>query len=288
MTSVEPDGRAVRQALEQASERVVGLVRDGAPLDGPVPGLEWTTGQLVAHLWAICEAFAATLRGEDFAERFGQEFVGSYGAGPTLRDAVAATNAKVVNLASFPDPGAAADALTAGAAALLAAFDAHRDLSALRPAAWYGPEVTLPVGNLLALAVAELLVHGYDLARAAGTDPRPSAATAASAAAVTAAVMSEMLPRMLDKRSAGAFAGSFEVRVRGGQRFVLRIADGTARSELAAGQDVDCVLSLSGYHALLMGYDRVPLWRVIGSGNARASGRRPWLGLRFNRLFVTV
>jgi hypothetical protein len=289
MTSVEPDGRAVRQALEQASERAAGLVRDGAPLDGPVPGLEWTKAQLVGHLSAICEAFAATLRGEDFAERFGQEFVGSYGSGPTLRDAVAATNAKVVKLASFPDSGAAADALTAGAAALLAAFDAHRDLSAPRPAPWYGPEVTLPVGNLLALAVAELLVHGHDLARAAGADLRPSAATAASAAAVTAAVMSEMLPRMLDERStARGFAGSFEVRVRGGQRFVLRIADGTARSELAAGQDVDCVLSLSAYHALLMGYDRVPVWRVIASGNARAFGRRPWLGLRFNRLFVTV
>jgi uncharacterized protein (TIGR03083 family) len=288
MTSVEPDGQAVRQALEQAGEQVAGLVRDGAPLDAPVPGLEWTTAQLVAHLCAICEAFAATLRGEDFAERFGQEFVGSYGSGPTLRDAVAATNAKVVSFASFPGSAAAADALTSGAAGLLAAFDAHRDLSAPRPAPWYGPEVTLPVGNLLALAVAELLVHGYDLARAAGADLRPSAATAASAAAVTAAVMSEMLPRMLDERSAGTFAGSFEVRVRGGQRFVLRIADGTARSELAAGQAVDCVLSLSAYHALLMGYDRVPVWRVIASGNARAFGRRPWLGLWFNRLFVTV
>jgi uncharacterized protein (TIGR03083 family) len=288
MTSVEPDGRAVRQALEQASKRAAGLVRDGTPLDGPVAGLEWTKAQLVGHLCAICEAFAATLRGEDFAERFGQEFVGSYGSGPTLRDAVAATNAKVVKFASFPDSAAAADALTTGAAGLLAAFDAHRDLSVPRPAPWYGPEVTLPAGNLLALAVAELLVHGYDLARAAGADLRPSAATAASAAAVTAAVMSEMLPRMLDERSASRFTGSFEVRVRSGERFVLRIADGTARSELAAGQHVDCVLSLSAYHALLMGYDRVPVWRVIASGNARAFGRRPWLGLRFNRLFVTV
>ena len=285
MTSVQPDGGAVRQALAHASERVARLVRQGAPLDGPVPGLEWTKAQLVAHLLAICEAFASTLRGEDFVQRFGPEFVGSYGSGPTLRDAVAATNAKVVKGASFATPAAAADALTSGAAALLDAFSSHQDLSARRPAPWYGPEVALPAGNLLSLAVSELLVHGYDLARAVGADLRPSPASAASATAVAAAVMSEMLPRILDERAASGFTGSFEVRVRGGQRFVLRIADGRAWSEPAAGRNADCVLSLSGYHALLMGYDRVPAWRVIASGKAWAFGRRPWLGLRFDQLF---
>jgi uncharacterized protein (TIGR03083 family) len=288
MASVEPDGGAVRQAFEHASERAAALVRDGAPLDGPVPGLEWTKAQLVAHLCAMCAAFATVLRGEDFAERFGTEFVGSYGSGPTLREAVAATNAKVVKYASFPTPVAAADALTSGAAALLAAFSTHDDLSALRPAPWYGPEVALPVGGLLSLATSELLVHGYDLARAVGADLRPSAATAAAATAVAAAVMSEMLPRVLDERSASGFTGSFEIRVRGGQRFRLRITDGRAWSEPATGQAVDCVLSVSAYHALLMGYDRMPVWQVIALGKARAFGRRPWLGLRFSHLFQSV
>jgi hypothetical protein len=236
----------------------------------------------------MCEAVAATVRGEDFGERFGTEFIGTFGTGPTLPEAVAAINAKVVKDASFPGTVAAADALSSGAAALLAAFSAHRDLRAQRPAPWYGPEVALPVGSLLALAVAEFLVHGYDLARAVGTDLRPSAAMAASAAAVAATVMSEMLPRMLDERSASGFTGSFEIRVRGGQRFVLRIADGQAWSEPAAGQNVDCVLTLSAYHALLMGYGRLPVWRGIAGGKAWAFGRRPWLGLRFNDLFLTA
>jgi uncharacterized protein (TIGR03083 family) len=288
MTSVQPDGLALRQALEHASKQVAVLIRDGAPLDGPVPGLEWTKAQLVAHLWAICEAFATTLRGEDFVESFGKEFAGSYGSGPTLRDAVAAVNARVVKNASFPNPVAAADALTSGAARLLAAFDVHSDLSTQRPAPWYGPEIALPAGNLIALAVSELLVHGYDLARAVGADLRPSPESGNAATAVAAAVMSEMLPRVLDKRSASGFAGSFEIRVRGGQRFVLRIADGRAWSEPAESRDVDCVLSLSAYDALLMGYNRTPVWRAIASGKAWAFGRRPWLGLRFNRLFQAV
>ena len=288
MTSVQPDGRAARQALVREIERVTRLVRHAAPLDGPVPGLEWTKAQLIAHLRAICAAFATTLRGQDFAELFGAEFIGSYGTGPTLPEAVAAINAKVVTDASFPNPAAAADALSSGAAALLAAFDSHRDLRTQRRAPWYGPEVALPVGSLLALAVAEFLVHGFDLARAVGADQRPSPATAASATAVAAAVMSEMLPRLLDERSAIGFTGSFEIRVRGGERFVLQIADGRAWSEPAEGQNVDCVMTLSAYHALLMGYDRLPAWRAIAAGKAWAFGRRPWLGPRFHNLFLTA
>jgi uncharacterized protein (TIGR03083 family) len=288
MTSVEPDGAALRQALGHATELVAGLARDSAPLDGPVPGLEWTKAQLVGHLCAICEAFATTLRGEDFAARFGTEFIGTYGSGPSLREAVAGVNAKVVAFASFPGPAAAADALTSGGATLLAAFSMHPDLSARRPAPWYGPEVALPVGNLLAMAVSEFLVHGYDLARAVGADLRPSADTRASATAVAAAVMSEMLPRLLDERRASGFTGSFEIRVHGGERFVLRIADGRAWSEPAGSRNIDCVLILSAYHALLMGYNRVPVWRAIATGKARAFGRRPWLGLQFHNLFQTV
>jgi uncharacterized protein (TIGR03083 family) len=293
MASVVPNGGAVRQALEHATGQAIELVGNCSPLDGPVPGLDWTKAELVAHLCAICEAFAATLRGEDFATRFGTEFVGSYGSGATLRDAVAAANTAVVKLASFPTPAAAADALATGAASLLAASSAHSDLEARLPVPWYGPEVALPAGSLLSLAASEFLVHGYDLARAVGADLRPSAATQASATAVAATVMSEMLPRVLDERAAGGFAGSFEIRVRGGERFVLRIADGSAESEASVSQDVarspdvDCALSLSAYHALLMGFGRVPVWRVIGSGQAWAFGRRPWLGLRFHRLFLT-
>jgi uncharacterized protein (TIGR03083 family) len=288
MTSVVPDRRAVRQALERESGRVAGLVRDSAPLDGSVPGLDWTRAQLIAHLCAISEACATTLRGEDFVARFGAQFVGSYGTGPTFPEAVAATNARVLADVSLPGPAEAADALITGAARLLDAFDANPDLKAQRPAPWYGPEVTLPAGNILALAVCEILVHGCDLARAVGADLRPTKGMAESATAVAAAMMSEMLPRMLDQDSASGFTGGFEVRIRGGQRFVLRITDGTAWSEAAEGQDVDCVLTLSAYHALLIGYGRLPVWRGIATGKAWAFGRRPWLGPRFPELFLTA
>src|SRR5258706_13702239 len=71
MTSVVPDRRAVRQALERGSGRVAGLVRDSAPLDGSVPGLDWTRAQLIAHLGSISEACATAPRREEFVSRLG-------------------------------------------------------------------------------------------------------------------------------------------------------------------------------------------------------------------------
>ena len=69
---------------------------------------------------------------------------------------------------------------------------------------------------------------------------------------------------------------------------MLRIADGKAWSEPADSRDVDCVLILSAYHALLMGYNRVPVWRVIASGNAWAFGRQTLARSAVPHLFLPV
>jgi len=162
------------------------------------------------------------------------------------------------------------------------ALDTGPDLGAERPTPWYGVGVTRTVATLAALSVSESVVHGYDLAGAFRTRPWLDERSAAAAAAI---VMSEMLPLLVDPAGARGFTGSFEVRIRRAPRFVLRVDAGEARAEPAGGRGVDCVLSLSGCDALLVGFRRRRLWRAIASGGALALGRRPWLGLRFNQLF---
>ena len=65
---------------------------------------------------------------------------------------------------------------------------------------------------------------------------------------------------------------------------MLRLAAGQAETAPADGHEVDCVLSLTGRDALLVGFRRRALWRTMATG-VLAYGRRPWLGLRFNTLF---
>jgi hypothetical protein len=257
---------------------MVDRIASSAHLDAPVPGLDWTAGQLVAHLCVVYRAFALAVRGDDY----GPDITANLGVGSTLPEVVASTNARALAVVSFPGPGEAADALRECADELLAALDTGPDLRAARPTPWYGTGVTRTVGTLAALSVSESVVHGYDLAGALRTRPWLDERSAAAAAPV---VMSEMLPLLVDPGGAHGFTGSFEVRVRRAPRFVLRVDAGRARAVPADGREVDCVLSLSGCDALLVGFRRRKLWQAIASGGAFAFGRRPWLGLRFHTVF---
>lgn len=274
---VEPDRDALRAALDRESRRLVDRVRASPHLDTPAPGLEWTAGQVVAHLCVVYRAFALAVRGEDLTA----DITANLGVGETLPEVVASTNARALAVVTFAGPREAADALRECADELLAALDTDPDFDAARPTPWYGTGVTRTVGTLAALSVSESVVHGYDLAGALRARPWLDERSAAAAAPT---VMSEMLP-LLVAPGAASFTGSFEVRVRQAPRFVLRLDAGRARTAPADGRAVDCVLSLSGRDALLVGFRRRKLWRAIASGGALAYGRRPWLGLRFNTLF---
>jgi uncharacterized protein (TIGR03083 family) len=275
---VEPDRDALRAALDRESRRLVDRVRSGAQLDAPVPGLDWTAGQLVAHLCVVYRAFALAVRGEDL----GPDITANLGTGNTLPEVVASTNARALGVVSFPGPREAADGLRECADELLAALDTDADLRADRPTPWYGTGVTRTVGTLAGLSVSESVVHGYDLARALRTRPWLDERSAAAAAPI---VMSEMLPLLVDPVGARGFTGSFEVRIRRSGHFVIQFDAGQARALPADGHEVDCVLRLSGCDALLVGFRRRELWRAMATGGAFAFGRRPWLGLRFNTLF---
>jgi len=275
---VEPDRDALRAALERESHHLVNRVRSSVHLDARAPGLDWTVGQVVAHLCVVYRAFALAVRGDDY----GQDIAANWGTGNTVPEVVASTNARALTVVSFPGPAEAAAGLRKCADELLAALDTYPDLLADRPTPWYGTGVTRTVATLAALSVSESVVHGYDLAGALRTRPWLDERSAAAAAPI---VMSEMLPLLVDPVGARGFTGSFEVRIRRASRFVIRVDAGQARTAPADGRDVDCVLSLSGCDALLVGFRRRKLWQAIASGGALAFGRRPWLGLRFHRLF---
>lgn len=284
MTTVEPDLHLLRAVLGRESARLADALRgDAVPLSRQVPGLDWTVGQLVSHLSSVYEFFAAVVRGERAADADGSATEG----GEVLRESVAAANRERVAAVRYATADEAADALRAGARDLLDALSPGIDLAARRPTPWYGPGATMPVGSLAALSVTETLVHGYDLDLGLGR--RPRIANDAAAAAVPT-VMSTMMPLLFDARSAGDRRLGFEMRIRGGRPFVLRIADGSCRAEPvgASREPVDCVISLTGAAALHTGFSRRPLWRSIATGGAFAYGRRPWRGLTFPALFLRV
>lgn len=288
MLTVTPDRDAVAQALAQESGRVVGLVRGCRDLRAPVPGLAWDVGQLAAHLTAVYMVFAQTLR-EDLPDRAQLEqavaLAEEGSARPaTLRATIAAANEYALSQIRFDDAQTAADALAEQAAALRAALADEADFGREVATPWYGLSRTRTAGTIASLAVTESLVHGHDLARAVRADTKMSQRSAAAAAPT---VMSAMLPLLLDSARAKGVSAAYEVRLRGGRGFVVRIADGKAECFEPGEHYVDCVISLDPRAALLLGFGRRPLTRVALTGGAMTTGRKPWLGLKFTRMFDT-
>lgn len=95
-----------------------------------------------------------------------------------------------------------------------------------------------------------------------------------------------MVPLVVNPETARGHTASYEVRARGGPRFVVRFRDGIAAVEPAGGQAVDCRLSADPVDLMLVVYGRIGQWGPIARGRLRAWGRKPWLGLTFKSLFV--
>jgi len=135
----------------------------------------------------------------------------------------------------------------------------------------------------LGLLLGELVVHGHDLAAAAG---RELPIRAAHVEMIVAA-MEDVLPGFVNPTTAGRHTATYDVRLRGGSRHVWRFRDGG----LTCGRDAsrsraDCHVSGDPAALLLVMYRRRAPRHAAATGRILAWGRRPWLALSLpNRFF---
>ncbi|MEU6586921.1 maleylpyruvate isomerase N-terminal domain-containing protein [Nocardia sp. NPDC046763] len=135
--------------------------------------------------------------------------------------------------------------------------------------------------TLIALAVAEVVLHGFDIHSAAGSAYRPSDELAATIllAVVPVAVLlqpSARVPRV-------------ELRLRRHGSVFLHRADG----RLVVGTrrwpgPPDCVLIIEPLAALMFSYGRYGLARAMVTGRPFAYGLRPWTALSLRRMRPTA
>lgn len=266
------DLEATRTAISATAERFTALLRGADDIERPTAGTDWTVAETAAHVSAVLNGFSATITGElPSLQYLEADF-------PTR---LAASNRATIAMVDRTDPGRLAELITAGAQRFLElAAMADPEMEWKTP--WYGPCRTRTVDCLTALALAELTVHGYDIATGTG---RPWPISAEHATLIVATVCPNMWPLVVRPEAGRGAPLTYEVRLRGnGPRYVIRIADGTAQVR-AAGGPVDCVISADPVTCLLVAYGRMPVGRAVLHGGLLAWGRRPWLGLRFKSLF---
>lgn len=244
----------------------VGAVLRSAPdLVAKVPNLTWNVGEVGAHLVSILRAYKSAAEGGP-------------PIGPDLRT-TASNNARLLATATEETSAALADALDDAVAGFVSANAVlERDVQV----PWYG-ETTITARTAGGLLLGELLAHGYDLKSAVGQNPDLDTDVARLAVGAYAPV----LALMVDQDKARGLTVTYEFRKAAIMPFFLVIEDGAASTAAEpTSRGVDCRILFDPVAFVLTG--RIPTWKSVLTGRVRASGRRPWLASRLQRLLISV
>ena len=227
-----------------------------------MPGLEWSVAETAAHLVHEFDDYTAYAQG--------RKKVADSDQSPARRNAVA--NAAQLRADPDRDLGSLADRLGSAVEGFLAV--PPRDERVL-----VSNGVWMTWSTMMSALLGELLVHGLDVARASG---QPWRIERGEALQVIAGVMA-MVPDYLDRAKAAGVEASFDLRLRGGPRHLISVADGKA---VVGSGNGDCWISADPVAFLLVGFGRVGQWGQIARGRMVAGGRKPWLATKFGTLIT--
>lgn len=255
------DLAVARPAVAGALKRFTGLVSSVDP-SLQLPTSDWDASDVAAHVLIVARA----LEGYLGAERE-----------PVLDITdVPGSNARV--LAERPERDI--ERLSVELEIATAGFFRNSDhATGTDPASWHGMDVT--VGTVYGIYLGELLLHGRDVALAAGR-PWPISRSDATMIFEGAAAVAH---GFLDEEKVQGLRAAYEVTLRGGPRLTFAFADGTLTVTPGSSARPDCRVSADPRSLVLVVYGRSSQWAQIARGALFAYGRRPWLALRFAGLF---
>jgi hypothetical protein len=267
-----------RAALADVTPRFLGLLRSAQRPDVIAVG-EWRVADVAAH---ISHAAAGELM---LAKSVGS----SNGAGlPRADDIIAAAaqfNAASLEADTERDPSVLADRIEQCVAEFIDTMTSPRGDE---PVTWLGG-VVLPSAALACHLLEEILVHGFDIARA---EQRPWPIAPEHAALGFCFVIdllrfsnSDIRRAFVDQGAAAEVHASYDFEMRRGRRDFLVFEDGLVTvEEPSSSRRVDCHISADPVVALLLGMGRIGRIKPALTGKLTAWGRKPWLAFRLSSL----
>ncbi|HEV8276114.1 MAG TPA: hypothetical protein VGQ26_10510 [Streptosporangiaceae bacterium] len=198
-----------RNALSRAADRWADLLRSLPDTSATIPGSRWRVGEAAAHVVMDLRTEALVAAGE--AVSWAQ---GATSAPGTPRGA-GELNARAVTAEAERHPRALADMLVAAVGDFLAA-SAPLPPDHPMPSQYFQGAMALDLAGITGAELGEVLVHGYDIAKATGR-PWPLAADDARLA-LRAAL--RLAPAYVNTDTARGHTGGYDLRIRGGPRVV--------------------------------------------------------------------
>jgi uncharacterized protein (TIGR03083 family) len=268
MTGVSQQWSVVREVLPEVAARFGGLVRGADP--GVMATADWTVADTAAHVVAIASMYTSILVPGGGTVKIGP--VAERIASVTV-DTVADLNDLTLQHFKERDPDALAAAMRSTVDTILQLTEGT---DPERTVPWLG-DSRVPVGGVLAHLVNEMLVHGWDIARAVRS-PWPMAAREAApffdlfVVGMIRNDVGRLLPsdRPDERRVAVAFRSRHTAPV------TLVLQRGEVRVEEPGGP-VDVTLRFDPPTLNLLLFGRVGKARAALTGKLVVTGRRPWL-----------
>jgi Mycothiol maleylpyruvate isomerase N-terminal domain len=256
-----PDTLAqARAALRDVVPSLVALVRSVADANSASVGT-WTVGDVAAHLSHVFRFDTDAVAGRPVPEAI------------VTTAGMAELNAKMLAEDGERDPAVLADRI----GTLANEFDDVASRSRAATVDWL-QGVRLPPSAVACHLLEECLMHGHDIARAAGR-PWPMRRHHAVLAVEGGALpLIAALPpaAFVDQEKAGSFRACVELRLRGGERTLLVFDGGSLTLDAAAARDVDAHISADPAALMLVFIGRQGIWKPLLGGKLAAWGRRPW------------
>ena len=248
-----PPVEAACQALLRYSSQFAGALRQVRDPAARAVGI-WSIAETAVHVSQSSPYFLAAARGQAGLEDVNDN---------------AATTVRAVAGEPVRDLRVLADRIVRG----------EQDLADYARAAGGDPLVTpfaglsVPLSSMLGIELGELLVHGFDVTRAAGLAWPVAPADAALALGGELRV----LPLLLDAGRAAGLRMRLKLHIRHGSPLVIAIENEALRVEPPSSRPADCHVLVDPAAFLLVSFNRISPVSAVLAGKIIVWGRKPWL-----------
>jgi hypothetical protein len=274
------DWQQGQDALRDEVERVTTLLRSIRDPEAPSVG-QWNLAEVAMHLSQVWMAVPGLARRDLSRVHEVMPSLAGVAGDSLIRDMWELADTTTLGVKSDPerDPGALADRIEARAEEYFSEC-VGADPDAARP--WLVQGTTVRQSTLTYHLLNETVMHGYDIAHAAGRTWRiePTHAAMVLGRFIIPVIQALDPQALVNRPKAANVQAVYDLRIRGGDRFHFIFDNGSIRVEEPSSRPVDCHISADPVAFLMLIWNRQSQWAAIATGKLMAWGRKPWLGPR--------